>query len=247
MTPKSVVIELRPGTGGEEAALFAADLLRMYQKYAERKKWQVVLENLEKTALGGIKNAVIVVKGDDAVSLLENEGGVHRVQRIPKTERGGRIHTSTASVAVLPPNKDLDKIELNPSDLKIDTYRSSGAGGQHVNVTDSAIRITHLPTGVVITCQDERSQHKNRERALNKLKAELFYLKRSQGVEKISQLRREQIKDAERSDKIRTYNFPQNRMTDHRIGKSWQNLDKIIEGNLDKVLIILSKKLAKNN
>lgn len=244
MTKNSLVMEIRPGTGGEEAALFAADLLRMYQKYAESKDWQITTENLEKTALGGIKNAVLKIKGEKAADLLQYEGGVHRVQRIPKTEKSGRIHTSTATVAILPQADELNEIKLNPNDLKIDSYKSSGAGGQHVNVTDSAIRITHLPTGTVVSCQDERSQHKNKTKALKKMKAQLLYLKKSQGVKKVSELRRSQILNAERADKIRTYNFPQNRVTDHRIKKSWQNLDSIIEGNLKKVLTTLNKRLA---
>jgi len=243
MSKESLVIEIRPGAGGDEAALFAADLFRMYQKYAERKNWKTSIDTMEKTEIGGLKHANINISGEGSAQLLENEGGVHRVQRIPRTEKSGRIHTSTVSVAVLPQMKELSEIEINPADLRIDTYRSSGAGGQHVNVTESAIRITHVPTGAVVTCQDERSQHKNKEKAMSKLQAELLYMKERQGVEKMTQLRREQIKDADRSDKIRTYNFPQNRVTDHRIGKSWQNLDKIIEGNLDKMLQTILKKI----
>jgi peptide chain release factor 1 len=243
MSQKAIVMEIRPGTGGNEAAIFAANLLRMYQKYSEKKGWNTNLESIEKTSLGGIKNAVLVIKGEDPSELLTYEGGVHRVQRIPKTEKSGRIHTSTASIAILPRIEELNEIEINPADLKIDTYRSSGAGGQHVNVTDSAIRITHLPTGLVVICQDERSQHKNKEKALKNLRTELLYMKKAQGVKKVGDLRRSQIKDAERSDKIRTYNFPQNRITDHRIGKSWQNLDDVMEGNLDKILSTLKKKI----
>ncbi len=243
MSRKAIVMEIRAGTGGNEAAIFAADLLRMYQKYSEKKGWNMGSESIEKTSLGGIKNAVLVINGEEASELLAHEGGVHRVQRIPKTEKSGRIHTSTASIAILPQIEELNKIEINPADLKIDTYRSSGAGGQHVNVTDSAIRITHLPTGLVVTCQDERSQHKNKEKALKNLKTELLYMKKAQGVKEVGNLRRSQIKDAERSDKIRTYNFPQNRITDHRIGKSWQNLSDIMEGDLDKILSTLKKKI----
>ncbi len=246
MKQEILIMEIRPGTGGDEASLFAADLLYMYQKYAERKNWQVKVQRLEKTELGGIRNAVVQFKGDESLSQLEHEGGVHRVQRIPKTEKSGRIHTSTATVAILPHFDNIKDIQLNPADLKIDTYRSSGAGGQHVNVTDSAIRITHLPTGVVVTCQDERSQHKNKEKALKRLKEQLFYLKKEQGVQKISDLRRQQIHFAERSEKIRTYNFPQNRVTDHRINKSWQNLDDVMKGNLEKIIKTLSKKIQKN-
>jgi len=243
MNPKIIVMEIRPGTGGNEAAIFAADLLRMYQKYAEKKGWNVSFEGLEKTSLGGIKNAVLVIKGEGSSELLVYEGGVHRVQRIPKTEKSGRIHTSTASIAILPQVEELNEIKINPADLKIDTYRSSGAGGQHVNVTDSAIRITHLPTGLVVTCQDERSQHKNKEKALKNLKTILLHMKKTQGVKEVRDLRRSQIKDADRSDKIRTYNFPQNRITDHRIGKSWQNLSDVMEGNLDKIVSTLKKKI----
>ena len=236
-------MEIRPGSGGEEAALFAADLFRMYQKYAERKGWKNNIDSMEKTEIGGLKYASMNISGKGSAELLQNEGGVHRVQRIPKTEKSGRIHTSAVSVAVLPQMEELSEIEINPSDLRIDTFRSSGAGGQHVNVTNSAIRITHTPTNTVVTCQDERSQHKNKEKAMTNLRAELLYMKKRQGVQEITQLRREQIKDADRSDKIRTYNFPQNRVTDHRIGKSWQNLDKIIEGNLDKLLQTILKKI----
>jgi len=236
-------MEIRPGSGGEEAALFAADLFRMYQKYAERKSWKHNIDSMEKTEIGGLKYASMNISGKGSAELLQNEGGVHRVQRIPKTEKSGRIHTSAVSVAVLPKMKELSEIEINPSDLRVDTFRSSGAGGQHVNVTNSAIRITHIPTNTVVTCQDERSQHKNKEKAMTNLRAELLYMKKRQGVQEITQLRREQIKDADRSDKIRTYNFPQNRVTDHRIGKSWQNLDKIIEGNLDKMLQTILKKI----
>lgn len=244
MKDNIILMEIRPGAGGDEAAIFAADLLRMYQKYSERKGWQFKIKSLEKTSLGGFKKAIVEIEGNKAPQLLQFEGGVHRVQRVPKTEKSGRIHTSTATVAVLPQLEELQKIEIKPEDLKIDTYRSSGAGGQHVNVTDSAIRITHIPTGLVVTCQDERSQHKNREKALQRLKAELIYLKRVQGVQKISELRRSQIQDAQRSEKIRTYNFPQNRITDHRISKSWQNLTNVMEGNLDKIVSTLVKRLS---
>jgi len=243
MNKESLVMEIRPGSGGEEAALFAADLFRMYQKYAERKGWKNNIDSMEKTEIGGLKYASMNISGKGSAELLQNEGGVHRVQRIPKTEKSGRIHTSAVSVAVLPQMEELSEIEINPSDLRVDTFRSSGAGGQHVNVTNSAIRITHTPTNTVVTCQDERSQHKNKEKAMTNLRAELLYMKKRQGVQEITQLRREQIKDADRSDKIRTYNFPQNRVTDHRIGKSWQNLDKIIEGNLDKLLQTILKKI----
>ncbi|MFA6436730.1 MAG: peptide chain release factor-like protein [Candidatus Paceibacterota bacterium] len=243
MDKNALVMEIRPGAGGDEAALFAADLLRMYQKFIEKKGWRMTFEEIERTSLGGIKYAVLSIKGEGVADILAHEGGVHRVQRIPKTEKSGRVHTSAASVAILPQMEELSGLEINPQDLKIDTYRSSGAGGQHVNVTESAIRITHIPTGLVITCQDERSQHKNREKAMKKIKTELFYMKKRQGVEKVDQIRREQVMESDRSDKIRTYNFPQNRLTDHRINKSWQNLDSIIEGDLDKVTKTLSQTL----
>jgi peptide chain release factor 1 len=243
MAKESLIMEIRPGSGGEEAALFAADLFRMYQKYAEKKGWKVNIEDIDKTEIGGLKYASINISGEGSAELLKNEGGVHRVQRIPKTEKSGRIHTSAISIAVLPKMKEVSEIEINPSDLRIDTYRASGAGGQHVNVTESAIRVTHVPTGTVVTCQDERSQHKNKEKAMSRLSAALLSSRKRQNVEKNTELRREQIKDADRSDKIRTYNFPQNRVTDHRVGKSWQNLDKIVEGNLEKMLQLISKRI----
>ena len=246
ISPKAVVLEIRPGTGGEEAALFAANLLEMYTRFAQRNNWAVEVVSLQKTSLGGLKEGIIKIKSPEAYEKLLWEGGVHRVQRIPITEKGGRIHTSTATVAVLPEITHPEEIKIAPQDLRIDVFRASGKGGQHVNVTDSAVRITHLPTGLVVSCQDERSQHKNREKALNILKAKLLHFQRLQGIKELSQLRREQIGTAERSEKIRTYNFPQNRVTDHRINKSWQDLENIMKGSLEKIIRSLTKNLKKD-
>ncbi len=232
---KNVFLEIRAGTGGEEAALFAADLFRMYSRYAENVKWKVELMNRSETGIGGIKEIVAAIEGKNVYSCLRHESGVHRVQRVPTTEAGGRIHTSTATVAVLPEPDDID-VKIDEKDLKIDTYRASGPGGQHVNKTDSAIRITHMPTGIVVQCQDERSQHKNRAHAMRMLKTKLFELEEIKRQSEISSTRKSQVGSGERSEKIRTYNFPQGRITDHRIGLTLHKLDLVLQGDLDEII-----------
>ena len=229
---KNSILEIRQGTGGDEAALFAADLFRMYSRYAEAKNWKVEILSVHETELGGLKELVAVVSGKMVYSHLKYESGVHRVQRVPETETQGRIHTSAVTVAILPEAEDVD-VEVRADDLKIDTYRASGAGGQHVNTTDSAIRITHLPTNLVITCQDERSQHKNKAKALKILRSKLFELQVEEQQREERDSRRAQIGTGDRSERIRTYNFPQNRLTDHRIGLTLYKLELIMEGNLD--------------
>ncbi len=235
---KPAMLEIRPGTGGDEAALFAADLLRMYQRYAEAKGWKMELIELQETELGGIKEVVAHVKGQDVFARLKFESGVHRVQRVPSTESGGRIHTSAATVAVLPEAEDVD-IQIDPGDLRIDTMRSSGAGGQHVNTTDSAVRITHVPTGLVVT-SSEKSQHRNREIAMQVLKARLYDLERSRVDSERSADRAAQVGSGDRSERIRTYNFPQGRMTDHRINLTLYRLDAILQGDLDEIVDALT-------
>lgn len=238
----SVILEIRAGTGGEEAALFAQDLFRMYSKYAQKKGWKEKILDVRKTELGGYKEIIFELCGKNVFKKMKNEGGVHRVQRIPVTEKGGRIHTSTATVAVLPkPIKT--QIEIRPEDLKIEFYRASGPGGQYVNKRETAVRILHLPTGIVVTSQTERNQLQNKENALKILKAKLLEKELKEKEEKIKSERSSQIKRGERAEKIRTYNFPQNRVTDHRIKKSWQKLDKILEGDLDCILNELEKRL----
>ncbi len=232
---KNAILEIRSGTGGEEAALFAKDLMKMYLKYAEKKGFKVSITELHETDLGGVRELVMLVEGKNAYGNLKYESGVHRVQRIPVTETGGRIHTSTASVAVLPEWEEV-QIEIKPEDLKIEVKRAGGPGGQHVNVTDSAVRITHIPTGMVVQCQDERSQHKNRAKALRILKARLYKYEKNRKEEEIREKRKSQIGTQERSEKIRTYNFPQNRITDHRINLTLYNLQGILEGNLDELI-----------
>lgn len=233
---KSAIIEIRAGAGGKEASLFAADLFRMYTRFAENKGWGRTILDEQKTPLGGYRRIEFKVKGKDVYNLLKNESGVHRIQRIPETEKSGRIHTSTTTVAVLPELEQPEDIKLKEGNLRVDTFRASGKGGQHVNVRDTAVRITHIPTGVVASCQDERSQHKNRKKALEILKSKLLFLKKRQGKKNIKQLRKEQIGQAERAEKIRTYNFPQDRITDHRINKNWHNIESILDGNLDKIV-----------
>jgi len=232
---KNVFLEIRAGTGGEEAALFAADLFRMYSRYAENVKWKVELMNRSETGIGGIKEIVAAIEGKNVYSCLRHESGVHRVQRVPTTEAGGRIHTSTATVAVLPEPDDID-VKIDEKDLKIDTYRASGPGGQHVNKTDSAIRITHIPTGIVVQCQDERSQHKNRTHAMRMLRTKLFELEEIKRQSEISNTRKSQVGSGGRSEKIRTYNFPQGRITDHRIGLTLHKLDLVLQGDLDEII-----------
>ena len=234
---KNIIMEIRGGVGGEESALFAADLYRMYAMYAESRRWSIEMVNLNETELGGMKEAVFLIEGQDVYGRLKFEGGGHRVQRVPVTESGGRIHTSAATVAVLPQVEETD-FQLNMNELKIDTYRSSGAGGQHVNKTESAIRVTHLSTGLVVECQDERSQYKNKDRALSIMRSKLYEREQQQKRESLAAERKSQIGTGDRSDRIRTYNYPQNRVTDHRLsgeGRSF-NLDSIINGNLDPLL-----------
>lgn len=232
---KDVIIEVRAGTGGEEAALFGADLLRMYTRYAERHGYKAELMNENYTEKGGVKEVVLSLQGKGAYSRMKFESGVHRVQRVPETESQGRIHTSAATVAVLPEAEDVE-VDINPNDLQIDTYRSGGAGGQHVNKTESAIRITHIPTGLVVQCQDERSQHKNRDKAMRVLKSRLLELYQSKAVEAEADERKNQVGSGDRSERIRTYNFPQSRVTDHRIGLTLYKLEAFLDGDMDEVI-----------
>lgn len=238
---RNIIMELRAGTGGDEASLFASELMRMYLRYAERKNWKYEVLDLNENELGGIKTAILKIKGQGAYRRLKYESGVHRVQRVPQTESSGRIHTSTATVAVLPEATDID-VQINENDLRIDTYRASGAGGQYVNKTDSAVRITHLPTGIVVTCQNERSQHQNKEKALNILRAKLFEIKLEEQQSQLIQERKSQIGTAQRSEKIRTYNFPQNRVTDHRIPYTTHRINEILDGDLDEIIDKLLEK-----
>ena len=232
---KNIIVEIRAGTGGEEAALFAGDLLRMYTRYAESKGWKVESLDSNSTGIGGFKEVIIGISGKDVWKYFKFERGIHRVQRVPETEASGRIHTSAVTVAVLPEAEDFD-VEIKPEDLRIDTYRASGAGGQHVNKTDSAVRITHIPTNTVVACQDERSQMKNRAKAMKILKAKLYEFKILAQEKAISDDRRKQVGSGDRSEKIRTYNFPQNRITDHRIDFSLYRLKEVLEGNMDELL-----------
>ena len=231
---KNVIIEIRGGAGGEEAALFAATLMRMYSMYAESKGWKTEIINENPTELGGYKEVSFMIEGDGAYSRLKFESGVHRVQRVPDTESQGRIHTSTVTVAVLPEVDDVE-IEINPADLQVDTYRASGAGGQHVNKTESAIRITHLPTGLVVECQDERSQHKNRDKAMKVLRSRLYEQAQKEQTDKIASERKSQVGTGDRSERIRTYNYPQGRVSDHRIGLTLYHLEQILNGNVDEI------------
>lgn len=236
---KDTLVEIRAGTGGEEAALFVADLFRMYSRYAERQGWKIEVMSANPTELGGFKEIIFAVEGKGAYSKFKFESGVHRVQRIPITEAGGRIHTSTATVAVLPEADEVE-VEIKPEELRIDVYRSSGHGGQSVNTTDSAVRVTHIPTGMVVTCQDEKSQHKNKAKALRILRARLLELERKTQKEEIDRERKTQIGTGERSERIRTYNFPQNRVTDHRINLTLYRLESVLEGDLEEIIEALA-------
>ena len=232
---KNVILEIRAGTGGEEAALFGQNLLRMYTRYAERHRWKTEIIEINDTGMGGIKEAVMMIKGKGAYSRLKYESGVHRVQRVPETESSGRIHTSAATVAVLPEVEDVD-VALDPNDVRVDVYRASGNGGQCVNTTDSAVRLTHVPTGLVVTCQDEKSQIKNKEKAFKVLKSRLYDLKLQEQQSEIAAERRSQIGSGDRSERIRTYNFPQGRCTEHRIGMTLYRLDAILDGDIDEII-----------
>jgi peptide chain release factor 1 len=232
----NLFLEIRAGTGGDEAAIFAGDLLRMYLRYAEQQRWQIEILNESDGEHGGYKEVIARIEGKGAYSRLKFESGTHRVQRVPETESQGRIHTSAATVAILPELAEIDDIEINPADLKTDTFRASGAGGQHVNKTDSAIRITHLPTGIIVECQDQRSQHKNRAQALSLLKAKLLDEQRSKQTAEQAESRRLQVGSGDRSQRIRTYNFPQGRVTDHRINLTLYRLPEIMQGELDELI-----------
>lgn len=232
---KNVILEVRAGTGGDEAALFGADLLRMYTRYAERHRWKTELMDLNDTGIGGVKEAVLLIKGKGAYSKLKYESGVHRVQRVPETEASGRIHTSAATVAVLPEVDDVE-VDLDPNDVRVDVYRASGNGGQCVNTTDSAVRLTHVPTGLVVTCQDEKSQIKNKEKAFKVLRSRLYDLKVQEQNKEISEERKSQVGSGDRSERIRTYNFPQGRVSEHRIGLTLYRLDAILDGDLDEII-----------
>jgi len=232
---RSVYLEIRAGAGGQESALFASDLLKMYTNYALKNNWRVSVESQSLTDLGGFREVVIYIQGKDVFGHLKYESGVHRVQRVPATETQGRVHTSTATVAVLPEAKEID-VTIDPSDLRIDVYRASGAGGQHVNTTDSAVRITHIPTNVVVACQDERSQHKNKAKAMKLLQSRILAAQLEKDHAEMSKLRKDQVGTGMRAEKVRTYNFPQNRVTDHQVDVTLKNLDMVIEGNLEGII-----------
>lgn len=232
---RSVIVEIRSGAGGEEAALFAGVLFRMYTRYAERKRWKTEILDANPTELGGFKEVVFAIEARGAYSKLKFESGVHRVQRVPSTEASGRIHTSTVTVAVLPEVEEVD-VDINPADLEIDTFRAGGAGGQHINKTESAIRITHVPSGIVVTCQDERSQHKNKDKAMKVLRSKLYEQAQEQQNSEVAQARKSQVGTGDRSERIRTYNYPQGRMTDHRIGLTLYKLEEILDGDIEDVI-----------
>ena len=232
---KNVILEVRAGTGGEEAALFGADLLRMYTRYSERRGWKAELLDINDTGIGGVKEATVMIKGKGAYSRLKYESGVHRVQRVPETESAGRIHTSAATIAVMPEVEEVD-FKLDPNDIRVDVYRSSGHGGQCVNTTDSAVRMTHIPTGVVVTIQDEKSQIKNREKAFQVLRARLYDMERQKQHDEQAEIKKSLVGSGDRSERIRTYNFPQGRITDHRIGYTMYKLDDFLDGDIDEIV-----------
>jgi peptide chain release factor 1 len=240
---KDIFLEIRAGTGGDEAALFAADLFRMYARFAERRKWEVVILSISETELKGVKEVIAQIRGRRVYSHLKFEGGVHRVQRVPETEAQGRIHTSAVTVAILPEVEDVD-IKIDEGDLRVDTYRASGAGGQHINKTDSAVRLTHIPTGIVVACQDERSQLKNRAKAMKVLRARMAEAAREEAQKLEQDARRAMVGTGDRSERIRTYNFPQNRLTDHRIGLTLYKLESIMEGDMEDLLSALQAYFA---
>jgi peptide chain release factor 1 len=238
---RSVFLEIRSGAGGKEAALFAGDLLRMYSLYAQRMGWRASVSDASETDLGGYREVILHIEGKNAYGYLKFESGVHRVQRVPETETAGRVHTSTATVAVLPEAKEVD-VQINPSDLRIDVFRATGAGGQHVNTTDSAVRITHIPTGVVSTCQDERSQHKNKAKALKILQSRILLAQREKEAAEQSKQRKEQVGAGARAEKVRTYNYPQNRVSDHQVNVTLKKLDIVMTGELDEIIDALVRK-----
>ncbi len=243
---KNIIVEIRAGAGGDEAALFVGDLFRMYSRFAENNGWNAEVMSSNPTEIGGFKEIIFGITGKEVYKRLKHESGVHRVQRVPITESSGRIHTSTVTVAILPEAEEVE-LEINPNDLKIDRYRSTGPGGQSVNTTDSAVRVTHIPTGIVVTCQDEKSQHKNKAKALKILRARLLNKIEREKQEEIAQKRKNQVGTGDRSERIRTYNFPQNRITDHRINLTLHNLEEVLEGNLDNLIRVLSGNLKKSS
>jgi peptide chain release factor 1 len=243
---RNIILEIRAGTGGEEASLFASELYRMYLKFAENNSWQIEQLSISHSSTGGIKEVICSLKGNGVYGLLKYESGVHRVQRVPSTEAAGRIHTSSASVVVLPEVEDFE-VEINPDDIKLDLFRAGGPGGQGVNTTDSAVRLTHIPTGIVVSCQDERSQLKNKHRAMMVLKSKIYDLELSKKQEVLSSQRKSAIKTGDRSDKIRTYNYPQSRVTDHRIKVSWYNLHEILSGNIGPMIETIKENIDNAN